>query len=55
LLVYAEAMLRARPAAAFALLNHILINGFFFNQGFAIRLFPSITVLDFMRLALSAG
>ena len=40
-------MLRARPAAAFALLNHILINGFFFNQGFAICLFPSNTVLDF--------
>ena len=34
-------MPRARPAAAFALLNHILINGFFFNQGSAIRLFPS--------------
>jgi hypothetical protein len=49
LLVSAEAMLRARPAAAFALLNHILINGFFFNQGFAIRLFPSNTVLDFVQ------
>ena len=38
-LVSAEAMLRARPAAAFTLLNHILINGFFFNQGFAIYVF----------------
>jgi hypothetical protein len=42
-------MLRTRPAAAFALLNHILINGFFFNQGFAIRLFPSNTLLDFVQ------
>jgi hypothetical protein len=33
-------MLRVRPAAAFALLNHILINGFFFNQGFAIAFVP---------------
>jgi hypothetical protein len=33
-------MIRARPAAAFALLNHILINGFFFNQGFAIAFVP---------------
>jgi hypothetical protein len=32
----AEAALRARPAAAFAALNHMLISGFFFNQGFAI-------------------
>ena len=38
----AEATLRARPAAAFAALNHMLISGFFFNQGFAIYLFPSI-------------
>ena len=42
-------ILRARPAAAFALLNHILINGFFFNQGFAIRLFPLNTVLNFVQ------
>jgi hypothetical protein len=39
-------MLRARPAAAFALLNHILINGFFFNQGFFIRLFPFSAVRE---------
>jgi hypothetical protein len=38
----AEATLRARPAAAFAALNHMLISGFFFNQGFAIYLFPSM-------------
>jgi len=38
----AEAALRARPAAAFAALNHMLISGFVFNQGFAIRLFPSM-------------
>jgi hypothetical protein len=49
LLVSTEAMLRTRPAAAFALLNHILINGFFFSQGFAICLFPSNTVLDFVQ------
>jgi hypothetical protein len=41
-------MLRPRPAAAFTLLNHILIIGFFFNQGFAIALFPSKIVLDFV-------
>jgi hypothetical protein len=40
LLASAEATLRARPAAAFALLNHILINGFFFNQGFATAFVP---------------
>ncbi|MGB3579655.1 MAG: hypothetical protein WBA40_00815, partial [Roseiarcus sp.] len=40
-LVSADAMLRARPAIAFALLNHILMSGFFFNQGFFIRLFLS--------------
>jgi hypothetical protein len=34
-------MLRARPAIAFAPLNHILMSGFFFNQGFFIRLFLS--------------
>jgi hypothetical protein len=44
LLVSADAMLRARPAAAFARLNHILINGFFFDQEFAIGLFPSNSV-----------
>ncbi len=38
----AEATFRARPAAAFAALNHMLISGFFFNQGFAIYLFPLI-------------
>jgi hypothetical protein len=35
LLASAEAMPRTRPAAEFALVNHILISGFFFNQGFA--------------------
>ena len=35
----AEATVRARPAARFAPLNHMLIHGFFFNQGLAIR-FP---------------
>ena len=48
MLVSAEAMLRARPAAAFALLNHILINGFFFNQGFAIAFVPFQHSVDFM-------
>lgn len=38
----AAAALRARPAAAFAALNHMLISGFFFNQGFAMDLIPSI-------------
>jgi len=33
-------MLRARPAVAFTLLNHILIHGFFFGQGFAIAFVP---------------
>ena len=42
LLASAEATLRARPAAAFAALIHMLIGGFFFNQGFAICLFPSM-------------
>ena len=42
-------MLRARPAAAFVLLNHILINRFFFNQGFAICLFPLNIVLNFVQ------
>jgi hypothetical protein len=46
LLASAEAMLRARPAAAFALLNHILINGFFFSQGFAIRFVLSNRLLN---------
>jgi hypothetical protein len=41
-------MLRARPAAAFALLNHILINGFFFSQGFAIVV-PSNIALVFVQ------
>jgi hypothetical protein len=49
LLVSAEAMLRARPAAAFALLNHILINGFFFNQGFAIAFVPFKHSVDFVQ------
>jgi len=35
----AEAALRARPDAAFAALSHMLISGFFFNQGFAMDLF----------------
>ena len=42
LLASAKATLRARPAAAFAALNHMLISGFFFNQGFAIDLLPSM-------------
>jgi hypothetical protein len=45
LIISAEAMLRARPAAAFALLNHMLISGFFFSQGFFILLSPSSAVL----------
>ena len=48
----AEATLRVRPVAAFAALNHMLISGFFFNQGFAIYLFPSIGRL---RLALDVA
>ena len=54
--VSAEAMLRARPAAAFAPLNHILISGFFFNQGFFIACSLSkhsavreVTILEFPR------
>jgi hypothetical protein len=43
LLVSAEAAALARPAAAFALLNHMLISGFFFSQGFFIR-FPFRTI-----------
>jgi hypothetical protein len=35
-------MLRARPAAACVWLNHILIKGFFFSQGFAIILLASV-------------
>jgi hypothetical protein len=46
-------MLRARPAAAFALLNHILINGFFFNQGFAIAFVPFKHSVDFVPSKLS--
>ncbi len=42
LLASAEAALRARPAAAFAALSHMLISRFFFNQGFAIDLVPSM-------------
>jgi hypothetical protein len=44
-------MLRARPAAAFALLNHILINGFFLNQGFAIEFVPFKHSVDFVAQA----
>lgn len=40
LLASAEAALRARPAATFAALNHMIIGGFFFNQGLRHGLVP---------------
>ena len=44
----AEATVRARPAARFAPLNHMLIHRFFFNQGLAIR-FPFLCPTRFDR------